>query len=336
MRKVTSGAIDKILEDLKENNLFVLYGEERFFSDEVLKKIEYKVFKDKAEKDLNFHQYSGLENNISEVLASCLSFPMLSSHKMVVLKDFDKIKLIDKDNFIKYIKHPQPTTILVLTAERWGSTKFHQEIMNHALAVRCGTLSSGEIYAWVDRKLKQAKIDSDKDSIVFLIENIGNNLLRLNLEIEKIVNYLGPEKSLTLEVVSQLTGFTREVNIFYFQKVLASRDLKGSLKIGIELLEQGNPLVAILPMVFIFFRRIWVVKHLKAQKYTQDQILKKLGGSKFAYSDVFASAGNFSNQQLISIMELLEEAEVQLKTSQKPSHSILTMLCYHICQNEKN
>ena len=94
MRKITSSAIDNYLEDLKANNLFVLYGEERFFSDEVVKKIESKVFKDKAEKDLNYHQYSGLENNISEVLASCLSFPMLSSHKMVVLKDFDKIKQI--------------------------------------------------------------------------------------------------------------------------------------------------------------------------------------------------------------------------------------------------
>jgi len=336
MRNLSFHSIDKYLDNFKEQNLFVLYGEERFFFDQILKKIEAKLFKDKAEKDLNYSQFSGLENTVSEVLAACLSFPMLSTFKLVVVREFDKIKLNDKDSFIKYIKHPQPTTVLVLTADRWGTTKFHQEISNAAASVRCNTLTNGEIYNWINTKLKDAQVQADKDSIVFLIENIGNNLLRLNLETEKIISYLGPEKLLTTEIVSQLTGFTKDVNIFNFQKVLASKDLKNSLKIGIQLLEQGNKLAAILPMVFIFFRRILVVKYLQSKNYSKPQILQKLGGSKFVYSDVFSALDNFSDQHLISIMEKLEESEVQLKTSQKTDDSILMMLCYYICQGEKN
>ena len=332
-QEITIYSFDKHINDLKNKNLIVLHGDERYFFDLFLKKIEDTIFRDKAEKDLNFHLFSGLENSVSEILAACLSFPMLADKKMVIVKDFDKLKIDNKDNFLKYVQHPQPSTVLVLIAERLSNIKFHLDIMNLASSIKCRSLSNEEIYNWTNAKFRKANIKANKACIAFLIENIGNNLLRLNLEIEKIINYIGPEKSLTLDIVSQLTGFTRDVNIFNFQRSLASRNLSASLKIGLQLIEQGDALAAILPMLFIFFRRLWVVKYLITKDYTQNQILQKLSGSKYAYLDIFSSIENFSYQHLMVIMDKLEEAEMQLKTSQKSNDSILTMLCFYICHS---
>jgi len=332
-QEITIYSFNKHINDLKNKNLIILHGDERYFFDLFLKKIEENIFRDKAEKDLNYHQFSGFENSISEILAACLSFPMLADKKMVVVKDFDKIKLNDKDSFLKYIQHPQPSTVLVLAAEKFSNIKFYMDIMKLASSIKCRSLTHDEIYKWTNNKFQEANIEASKECIAFLIENIGNNLLRLNLEIEKIINYLSPEKALTLDIVSQLIGFTKEVNFFNFQRSLASRDLSSSLKIGLQLIEQGSSLAAILPMLFIFFRRLWVVKHLMAKRYSQNQILQKLSGSRYAYFDIFNSVENFSYQQIIMIMEKLEEAELQLKTSLKTNDSILTMLCFYICKN---
>jgi DNA polymerase-3 subunit delta len=261
---------------------------------------------------------------------------MLSERKLVVVKEFDSLQISDRESFIKYVSKPQSTTTLVLIAEKFGTNKFQKDILEHAVSVRCKNLNTGDIYQWSFDRFKNAKINVNKDSIAFLIENIGANLLRLNLEIEKIKSYLGPEETLTLEKVSKITGFTRDVNIFNFQKSLASKNLKSSLKIGYLLLEQGESMAAILPMIFIFFKRMWAVKQLLEKNHSEKQILVLLGGSSYAYREIFATHSNFSYQHIQLIFEKLLDAELQLKTTQKATESILTILSYIICNFKKN
>jgi DNA polymerase-3 subunit delta len=336
MKQVSISAFTKFIENPLKDNLFVIYGEERFFHDSLLAKIEDRHFENKADKDLNYHIFYGNESSVSDILSACLSFPMFAERKLVVVKEFDSLQISDKESFLKYISNPQSTTTLVLIAEKFGANKFQKDIINQAVSVRCRNLNTGDIYQWSSEKFKSAKIDANKDSIAFLVENIGSNLLRLNLEIEKIKNYLGPEESLTLEKVSKITGFTRDVNIFNFQKSLAAKNLKTCLKIGYHLLEQGEAMAAVLPMIFIFFRRMWIVKQLLDKNHSEAAILKQVGGSSYAYRDIFATHTNFSYQHIHIIFEKILEAEIQLKTSQRSAESILTILSYFICNFKKN
>ncbi len=336
MKQISVTSFNKFIDNPIKDNLFVIYGEERFFHDSILSKIEDRHFKDKADKDLNFHIFYGSESSVSEILSACLSYPMFTERKLVVVKEFDSLQITDKDSFLKYISNPQSSTTLVIIAEKFGTNKFQKDILNHAVSIQCRNLSSGDIYQWGFEKFKDAKIDASKESIAFLVENIGSNLLRLNLEIEKIKNYLGPDEPLTLDKVSKITGFTRDVNIFNLQKSLAAKDLKACLKIGYHLLEQGESMAAILPMIFIFFRRMWIVKQLLEKNHSEKNILNLLGGSSYAYRDIFATHTNFTNDHLHIIFEKILEAEIQLKTSQKTMESILTILSYFICNFKKN
>ncbi len=336
MKQVSVSSFNQYIDNPIKENLFVIYGEERFFHDSLLTKIVDRHFKNKADKDLNYHVFYGTEASVSDILSACLSFPMLTDRKLVVVKEFDTLQISDKESFLKYISNPQSTTTLVLIAEKFGVNKFQKDIMSHAVSIRCRNLSSGDIYQWSSEKFRSANIKTTNDCIAFLVENIGSNLLRLDLEIEKIKNYLGTEDTLTLEKVSKITGFTRDANIFNFQKSLAAKNLKACLKIGYHLLEQGESMAAILPMIFIFFRRMWVVKQLLEKNHSEKNILDLLGGSSYAYRDVFSTHSNFSYQHIKLIFEKILDAELQLKTTQKSPESILTILSYFICNFKKN
>jgi len=98
------------------------------------------------------------------------------------------------------------------------------------------------------------------------------------------------------------------------------------------LLEQGETINSILPMIFLFFRRMWIVHELKMSGKSESQILKELGGSSYYYKDIFNSLDNFTKEKFFYIFEQLELSEIQLKTSQKHEESILTMLIYNICK----
>ena len=332
MKKLSVTSFNKYLTTSPADILFVFYGQERFFIDHLILELENYIFKGQDDRQINCHTFYGTENNLSEIISACMSYSMFGDKKLVIVKEFDKLKSGALDSFMKYILHPQKSTILVLTADKWGKTKLYQEIIDQAVSVSCKPLQEGEIYGWMLARVKNAGIKTDRESIVFLTENIGSNLLRLNAEIDKILNFVGPGGTLTLDLVTQLTGFSREVNIFNFQKYLAEKKFDQSLKIGLQLLEQGEALAGILPMLYGFFRKIWVVKVLRSRKLNDSQILQQLDGKLYFYKDIFLAEQKFSWQQIQQSMERILDAEVQLKTSQTTPESILTMLCYYICQ----
>lgn len=332
MSEISITAFNSHIKKSDLDCLYVFFGPENYFHDSFVTGIESKVFSDPSSKDFNFHIYYGTETSLPEILNTCLSYPMLSDKKLVVVKQFDKLSIEDKDSFLKYIKNPQSSTVLVLTADSWGKTKFHNELLKHSTSVNCRTLYGREVYSWVKSKFEEHNIGTDEQSISFLVENTGYNLLRLKVEIEKIVNYLSAGEKISQNLISEITGFSKEINVFNLQNELGSQNLKKSLKICLKLLEQGESLAAILPMIFLFFRRMWIVKELASSGLNQQQIVKNLGGSTYYYKDIFSSMNNFSTNHLLFIFEQIEQSEIQLKTSQKNEESILTMLVYYICK----
>ena len=187
MKQISISAFDQYIQNPIKDNLIVIYGEERFFHDSLLAKIEDNHFKNKADRDLNYHIFYGTENSVSDILSACLSFPMLAERKLVVVKEFDTLQIADKDSFLKYVINPQSTTTLVLIADKFGVNKFQKDILGQAVSVLCKNLNPHDIYQWSFEKFRSAKIRTDKESIAFLIENIGANLLRLNLKLKKLI-----------------------------------------------------------------------------------------------------------------------------------------------------
>lgn len=315
--------------------VYLVYGEERFFQASILEVLKKEVFGDTGGVALNYHQFYGTENTLSEVLSACLGFPMLSDKKMVVVKDFGKLAGSEQETFRKYIENPHLHTVLVLITDKLQNTKIYKTLQQHAELINCRLLTGDDLYRWVRNRFSETGRTIENEAVVFLIENIGNNLLRLNFEIDKILDYRSDSGEIRLDDIAEISGFTREVNIFSLQKALGSKDLEQSLRLGIYLLEQGQVLAAMIPMLFIYFRRMWVVGRLVRQNMSREQILGRLKGNPYAYRDVFACFSNFTDSQLTGILAHLEKADLELKTSQKDEKSIFSMICLQVCGDIK-
>lgn len=337
MTAFTTDNFIKNLERLKTDNLFFFHGTESFFIDYLLDQLTAAVFPVEADKAFNLHKFYGTENTLPEILSSCMSYPMLSAKKMIIVKEFDKLRISqnDENSFIKYLNQPQTSSVLVLTTGKLESKKFIRNILELSNSVECKNLRTGELYNWIGTRFQQANIQVDRESITFLIENIGNDLLRLNQEVEKAIDFVGSTNKLTLDLITELTGFNREVNVFNLQKALGARKLNESLKIALQLLEQQGALELIVAMVYRFFSRIIIIKQLYARHESKESILNKLKQKEFQLTDAFSSTNNFTFEELTFIFEKIEEADVVSKTTSRTRESILTMLCYHICNPGK-
>lgn len=337
MPNISINQFIKNLQDFDEKKIFVFHGSEMFFIDFLLDIITARSFKNPSDKDLNYHKFYGSENGLAEILAACMSYPMLAENKLVIVKEYDRLKLKkdEEESLHKYFDNPPTSTRLVLTAAKMDNKSLTQKLLKNSVSVQCKNLSTGELYAWVAKRYQDTGIEVERETISFLIENIGNDLLRLNQEVEKSIDFAGESKKVSLELISELTGFNREVNVFNFQRVLGERNLKESLKIGLQLFEQQNAIELIIAMIYRFFKQVIVIKQLTIKGMSKNEILKKTGEREFALKDAFASIDHFTMTELIFIFDKIQEADLFLKSSERKKESIITMLCYYICNPVK-
>ena len=105
---------DNIIQDIKNRNfspIYILMGEEPYYSDIILEKLIDTVLTPQ-EKEFNQTILYGADTNAGEIVQLCRRFPMFSEKQLVVIKEAQGIGKTDA--FEVYFDQPSPETILVL------------------------------------------------------------------------------------------------------------------------------------------------------------------------------------------------------------------------------
>ena len=87
-----------ILSDWKKNifkPLYWLEGEEEFYIDEVMEYAEKKILSE-ADAEFNLSIFYGKDANWADVLNACRRYPMFAERQVVLLKEAQQMKDIDK------------------------------------------------------------------------------------------------------------------------------------------------------------------------------------------------------------------------------------------------
>jgi len=326
-----SAAIKNIQAD-KIDGLYYLIGTEKFFHDRFIDAITAKIFPDKSGKDLNLSILYGTENTLSDVLSAAMVYPMLSAYKLVIVREFDKMKITDPDALIKYLEHPQKTTCLVLSAMQEGRARIFSDIKRFARIIPCKPVPEYKMADWLVNHFKSERIEIEQQAAHMLVDHIGSSLLNLQQEIQKIINYKNDRSVITVEDVIKITGLTKDANIFALQKALAKRDLSGSLKISKNLTESGHDLSNIISVLFTFFRRVLIAGSLRQRGMNPKQISAEMHLREFQSRELFVTLQNFNNLQIERIIGFMNALDIQIKSSSVNAESVLQLLCYKICR----
>ena len=145
-------AFNQALKNIEQGQFGLLYylaGPEKYFHDRFIERLIAKVFADKGSRSLNLSLLYGSENTQQQLMAAVEGFPMLSDYKLVIVRDFEQMKISDADTFISYLNHPQKTTILVLGASKSASGKAFSELNRLAQVIECKAIPLRNISGWI-------------------------------------------------------------------------------------------------------------------------------------------------------------------------------------------
>jgi DNA polymerase-3 subunit delta len=98
-------------------------------------------------------------------------------------------------------------------------------------------------------------------AVMLLLEHIGNDLPRINNEIEKLTVNLGTRKNITEDDIEEYIGVSKEYNVFELQDALAKKDLPKAMRI-IQYFEgnpKAGPIQLVLPAIYNYYAKVFSI-----------------------------------------------------------------------------
>jgi DNA polymerase-3 subunit delta len=264
---MTYEALQKDLKAGKFKPVYLLEGEEDFFIDQISSFFEHRLLSD-TEKEFNLNIFYGRDADWSEVLNACRRYPMFSDRQVVMVKEAQSMKTLDK--LLGYLDNPLKSTILVVTYKHGkldGKTKLKKAFEKCGPVLSTKRLYDNKIPDWIKEYAGGLGHDITPRACMLLTDHIGSDLSRQANEIDKLLLNLPAGKKIDEDDIELYVGISKEYNVFEFQKALGAKDMVKVIRIMNYFADnpKAAPLTMLVMILYGFFSKVYAIVHLPAK-----------------------------------------------------------------------
>ena len=320
--KLSFNQVKESLDKKKPFPVYFLYGEEPYFIDVLVKRLEEELLNEEA-KDFNQSILYGKDVDFKTVLDHAKRFPVFAERQVVVVREAQELKGIE--GLEKYFENPVPSTVLVLAHKHKkpdGRKAYFKKIsdktaMPKVACFESETVKDSHLGDWIISALNRHKLTYEAEVPSLLSELLGNDLSKIDNELSKLALHNKPlNRSFLQEQVSQSKAFSS----FELQDALSMRQSERVLFIAkqIEGNLKQNPLIGLIALLSQFFSRAWVVSKIGTQASDQDlaQALQLKGNPfahKFILSNLKRTCKHYHSRELEQILHWLKIYDLRCK-----------------------
>src|SRR5690242_2777893 len=182
-------SVEKIIKDWK-NRLFKpvywLEGEEEYFIDKAIDYAEHHILPE-SEAAFNLSIFYGKDANWADVLNACRRYPMFAERQVVLLKEAQQMRDIEK--LEPYIDNPLVSTVFIVSYKDKkldARKKFTKLVKEKGELVTTKKLYEKDLPVWTQDLIQSKGYSISPKAVAILVDHIGNDLTRIENEIEKI------------------------------------------------------------------------------------------------------------------------------------------------------
>lgn len=325
-------SVEKILGDWKKKQFKPVYwleGEEDYYIDKLMQTAEHDLLTE-AEAGFNLTVFYGREANWADVVNACMRYPMFAERQVVLLKEAQQMKDIDK--LEGYINNPLSSTVFVVGHKEKkldGRSKLAKILKEKGEVLTTKKMYDNQLPDWTEKLVASKGLSISQKALHLLVDHIGNDLSRIDNEIDKLSLNLGSRKNITEDDIEEYVGVSKEYNVFELQDALARKDLPKAIRI-IQYFE-GNPKAApiqmVLPALYNFFSKVFQVFGVQARD--EKMIATTLGVNPFFVKDYLGAANRYQYEGIERVMLLLHEYNLRsigIRDSGTPDGSLMKEL----------
>src|ERR1051325_2608613 len=177
---------DALLRSLKQgasDPVYYLHGDEDVLKDEAVRALVERAV-DPAARDFNVDQRNAPELDAEAFHALVNTPPMLAATRAVVVRGLDQLKKTAKlrQELLRYLESPNPTTLLVLVQAAG-------EPPDPELVRR--TTATARVERWMAHRARQLSLTLAPEAGALLLDAVGSDLAALARELEKLAALAG-------------------------------------------------------------------------------------------------------------------------------------------------
>jgi len=257
-------SVEKIITDWKKKSFKPVCwfeGEEEYFIDKAVDYAEHHILSE-AESSFNLSVFYGKDAAWADVVNACRRYPMFAERQVVVLKEAQQMRELEK--LETYIENPLISTVFVVAYKDKkldARKKFTRFVKENGVLVTTKKLYDRELPEWTQNLIQSKGLSITQRALNLLVDHIGNDLTRIENEIDKLQLSIGKRKSVTEEDIEEYIGVSKDYNVFELQSALASKNLAKSIQIiqYFEANPKAGPVQAVLPSLYNFFSKVFMV-----------------------------------------------------------------------------
>ena len=317
--------------------VYLLYGKENYLKEDISKKLQKRLI-DPVYRELNYKVFYGDKLSINEVLNDLETLPLVSKHKLAVIKEAEKINKNGETKLIDYFNRLSLknnfSSLIIIYQESSPNKELITAIKRVGIAANFSITDKGKLALWIKSKFSQSNKKITPEALFYLQSIVGSDLGRLFNEIEKIDIYAKDQKIIEKEDVMITIGGSEAVNIFKVLDSVGDKDIKNAID-GLVKLNQGNlHYLSIFAMIYRQIKLILQTKLLLANGFNFKEVEKKLGLPYFVVEKTIKQSKKYTFKEICKSYELLNIADLELKDSRKEPKIILEELVINIIDQE--
>src|SRR6187402_1185352 len=287
---------EKIIAEWKKKvfkPFYWLEGEEEYFIDKVMNYAENNILSE-SETGFNLTVFYGKDAAWPDVINACRRYPMFSERQVVLLKEAQQMRDIEKVESYKEKKID-------------GRTKFAKLLKDRGVLLSTKKIYENQLPQWTEQIVHDHGYEISRKALMLLVDHIGNDLSRIANEIEKILVNLGKRKTISEDDIEEFIGISKEFNVFEFQNALANKDLSGCIRIVqyFESNPKAAPIQLILPSLYSFFSKLYMIHGLNSRD--EKVVAASIGVNPFFIKDYLKAVKNYSFPQVEKAILLLHQ-----------------------------
>lgn len=299
---------EKIIGDWKKGRFKPVYwleGEEEYFIDKVVDYAEHHIL-NPSEASFNLSVFYGKDAAWADVVNACMRYPMFAERQVVILKEGQQMRDINK--LENYVEKPLASTVFVVSYKDKkvdGRSRFAKVLKDKGEMLSTKKLYDNQLPEWTGDLVSSKGYSIDQKALLLIVDHIGNDLSRIENEIDKLLVNLGTRKTITEDDIEKYVGVSKEYNPFELQSAIARKDVVKAMRIVnyFESNPKAAPIQLVLPALYNLFSKTYMI--FGQNSNDEKAVAMNIGVNPYFVKDYLLTAKNYGPKGVENALLLL-------------------------------
>lgn len=306
--------------------LYLLLGPEVYLRRLAVQAITDAALSRTLLREFNESSFTLLTDAVQSAIAAAEQLPMMSDARVIRIRDVAKLREADEDVLIQYLSNPSPSTVMIFVADELDKRKKATKVLlDVCTVVEFASLKDSEAKTWARNRLKELGVAADDQVLSELIRQIGTDVQTLFNELDKLASAAADTKRITLDLVDELIGRSRELSNFVLADHLLAGNRKQALETLHRLLEDGAEPVMLVGLIASNYHRLALGKHLLARG-GREEVFRNISLPPFKRDAYLTTLQRSDVARIARGIQLTAAVDLAIKTSQATPRLQLEML----------